>query len=123
MNERKNDHRQEEEFSYKNTMTQRQSKHRFRLVNVEEKQAKNTATSQVIHRYDTHAVIKANEPDQERLKQEAERKYSPRRHFIAYFDERDGKGIIKDTTDSALQDMVRFIHGTRFFNLNDGRLN
>jgi len=55
-------------------------------------------------------VWRANEPDQERLLQNIERKFSPNRRFIAYFDERDGTGFIKDSTDSALVEMVKGNH-------------
>lgn len=37
-----------------------------------------------------------------------ERKYSPRRRdFVAYFDERDGKGLIKGTDNSTLHHMMK----------------
>lgn len=66
-------------FSYKATRIERQLKPRFRRNNVQEHQAKTTATSQVVHRYDPHAVWRANEPDYERIIQNVERKFSPNR--------------------------------------------
>lgn len=42
-----------------------------------------------------------------RKEQDAHRKYSPRREFVAFYDERDGKGHIKGSHDSAMVKMVK----------------
>lgn len=98
-------------FDYKATQLERHLKrYRFRRNIVQEHQAKTTATSQTVHRYDHHAVWRANEPDYERLIQNEERKFSPGRDFIAYFDERDGVGFLKNSKDSALVSMVKGNH-------------
>ena len=117
-------------FHYKATRTERQSKHRFRDASLEppltkvNKTTKPIPAGHVVHRFSLPSHVNtpgANKFEGENqhlvvgLRQEKgtdhaqiSSKVSPQstQEFVAYFNERDGRGFLKESQDSVMQQMV-----------------
>ena len=115
-------------FNYKSMRVERQNKYKFRDASMEPPlvkvgQVKPIAAGTVVHKFslpshlatgdtNSHLVLTARQErgtDHVQLSSKVSLNRQPK-EFVAYFNERDGRGFLKDSQDSAMQQMVSIFY-------------
>ena len=111
-------------FNYKSMRLERQNKYKFRDASMEPPkvkvgQVKPIAAGNIVHKFslpshlasgdqNSHLVLSTRQErgtDHVQMQSKVSLHRQPK-EFVAYFNERDGRGFLKDSQDSAMQQMV-----------------
>lgn len=115
-------------FNYKSMRLERQNKYKFRDASMEPPkvkvgQVKPIAAGNIVHKFslpshlasgdqNSHLVLSTRQErgtDHVQMQSKVSLHRQPK-EFVAYFNERDGRGFLKDSQDSAMQQMVIKLH-------------